>query len=173
MIFTTDDLCLSHLDNFFHFETIKHEFPNFEIIAFAIANYQNNEPLLESSVFKEWFEKHKDWVEIGVHSYDHDTVPDGDRPDEEVWIKRAVEGLRPFLPSEWIYRSPGWQTTNKTAPILEKLGCTFIAYESKIVNIKLKSIFETNVINSHLYDLPSIKRIYNILKQNEISQGSY
>jgi len=76
---TVDDLCLSYLNNFKYFDRIKEEHLDFKLVAFAIANFKNEELLLESTIFKDWFEKHKDWVEIGVHSYDHDGLPDGDR----------------------------------------------------------------------------------------------
>ncbi len=163
MIYTTDDLCLSYLKNFKYFDEIKKDFPNFKLIAFAIGNFNNNEPLCESALFKTWFEKHHHWVEIGVHSYDHQYPPDGDREDEEHWITKATESLKPFLGQEMIYRSPGWQTSNKTVSILKKLGFTRIAYQNQINNIKKNIIEETNVVNSHLYDIQSILRIREIL----------
>ena len=159
MLITTDDLCLSYLDNFKHFDKLKERSRSLKVTAFAIANYKNNEPLLESATFKDWYKEHESWVEIAVHSYDHDGTPDGDRDDEEYWITKALEGLRPFLPSEYGYRSPGWQTTNKTVPILKRLGFSYIAYEGKIRDLKKEEIIETNVINSHLYDVGSIERI--------------
>jgi len=162
MLFTVDDLCLSHLDNFKYFDEIKSCYPKLDIIAFAIANYKNEELLVESSLFKAWFEKHKDWVQIGVHSYDHEYPPDADRDDEENWIKKAKDGLEPFLPEWPTYRSPGWQTTSKTIPILKKLGFRYIAYESKVADIIENRIVETQVINSHLYDVKSIERLKGV-----------
>jgi len=159
MLITTDDLCLSYLKNFSYFDKLKEKKPDLKVIAFTIGNFKNNEPLLESTIFKEWFEKHKDWVEIGVHSYDHDGLPDGDRDDEEYWIKKALESLRPFLPERYGYRSPGWQTTIKTIPILKKLGFSYIAYFSKIRDLKEEKIIETEIINSHLYDIKSLQKI--------------
>ena len=164
MIITTDDLCLEYIDNFKLFDEMKKEFPNFKLIAFTISNFKNNEHLSSSATFKEWYEGHKDWVEIAVHSYDHDGLPDGDRDDEEVWITKALEDLKPFLPKEYGYRSPGWQTTNKTEEILKKLGFAYIAYETKIKYFKGQII--NNIINSHLYDVESIRRIYEILGHN-------
>jgi predicted deacetylase len=159
MVITVDDLCLSYLDNFKHFDKLKERSPSLKVTAFAIANYKNNELLSESVTFKDWYERHKDWVEIAVHSYDHDSIPDGDRDDEAYWIEKALESLRPFLPVEYGYRSPGWQTTNRTVPILKNLGFSYIAYESKIKDLKRDEIVETNVLNSHLYDVGSIERI--------------
>ncbi|OGO14210.1 MAG: hypothetical protein A2Y53_03650 [Chloroflexi bacterium RBG_16_47_49] len=159
MVFTVDDLCLSYLDNFALFDRIRERRHDFRIIAFAIANFKNNENLLESAVFKNWFTEHKDWVEIAVHSYDHQYPPDGDRDNQEYWIKLALEGLRPFLPVKYGYRSAGWQTTNQTVPILKKLGFSYIAYETRIKDLKQDKVIEDNIVNSHLYDINSIKRI--------------
>src|SRR3990167_594891 len=97
MKITTDDLCLSYLDNFKYFDEIKQKHPEFKIIAFTIGNFNNEELLTESDIFKTWYEQHKDWVEIAVHSYDHQFPPDGDRQDEEYWIKKGLDSLRPFL----------------------------------------------------------------------------
>jgi len=169
MLFTVDDLCLSYLNNFIWFDRVKEKNPDFRIVAFTIANYKNNEPLLESTTFKDWFEKHKDWVEIAVHSYDHEGLPDGDRDDEKYWIEKAFEGLRFFLPKRYGYRSPGWQTTNKTVNILKDLGFSYIAYEGKVRDLKKDEIIETNVFNSHLYDVESIKKLGGV--KNEISKN--
>jgi predicted deacetylase len=165
MIFTVDDLCLEYLNNFKLFEDIKRDFPEFKLIAFTISNFKNNEHISISTTFKKWFERNKDWVEIAVHSYDHDDIPDGDRDNEEYFITKALEELKSFLPKEYGYRSPGWQTTNKTEEILKKLGFSYIAYESKIKNFKNKTL-KNNIINSHLYDVESIKKIHEILRLN-------
>lgn len=167
MLFTVDDLCLSHLDNFVWFDKIKEILPSFEMVAFAIGNYKNEEPLLESGIFKEWFERHEDWVEIAVHSYDHQYPPDGDREDEEYWIAKALDSLRAFLPEDYGYRSPGWQTTNRTVPILKKLGFSYIAYESSIRDIKNEKILPKRVINAHLYNIPELAGIYNKFKEGK------
>ena len=164
MTFTTDDLCLSYLKNFKYFDKIKEEVPEFKMIAFAIGNFNNDELLLESPVFKTWFEEHRDWVEIGVHSYDHEYPPDGDRDNEGSCIEKAIRSLMPFLGKDWIYRSPGWQTTNKTVPTLKKLGFKYIAYETKVNDIQEEKTVETQVFNSHLYDINSIRRIHEILQ---------
>jgi predicted deacetylase len=158
MLITVDDLCLSYLENFKVLDDLKAKHPDLRITAFTIANFKNKENLAESEEFKKWLDKHK-WVEIAVHSYDHDEIPDGDREDEELWIKKALDGLRPFLPENYGYRSPGWQTTNKTVGILKKLGFSYIAYESKVKDLKTDQITELNIINSHLYDIPSLERI--------------
>lgn len=154
----TDDLCLSYIDNFKYFDDIKKSHPDFKMVAFAIGNNKNEEPLVGSDIFETWFNQHKDWVEIGVHSYDHQYPPDADREDEEFWIRKALRSLYPFLPKDYGYRSPGWQTTCKTIPILKKFGFRYIAYENMIEDLKEERITERIVLNSHLYDINSIKR---------------
>ena len=165
MIFTTDDLCLSYLDNFKYFDECKKNNPEFKLIAFTIANFNNNELLAESDMFREWYERHKDWVEIAVHSYDHSGLPDGDREDEEYWIKKGLDSLKQFLPVNYGYRSPGWQTSNKTVEILKRLGFSYIAYETKIKDLKTDQITSEEILNSHLYDIPSMKEV---IRQYEI-----
>lgn len=161
---TTDDLCLEYLDNFVLFDALKKLYPEFKVTCFTIANFHTMEDLKDSAVFWEWFEKRKEWVEIAVHSYDHEYPPDGDRDNEEECITEAYHALQPFLPKEYGYRSPGWQTTNKTEGILKKLGFSYIAYETKVKYFDGRVI--TNVLNSHLYDVESIRKIYEILQHN-------
>ena len=163
MIVTVDDLCLSYLDNFKYFDKLKEQVPTLEVIAFTIGNFNNEELLVESDIFKAWFNEHKDWVEIAVHSYDHQFPPDGDRDDEEYWIQKALINLKTFLPEKDGYRSPGWQTTNKTVDILKRLGFTYIAYETKIKNLKTNVIINERILNSHLYDIDSIKKIEEVI----------
>jgi predicted deacetylase len=169
VLVTTDDLCLSYLENFKYFDDLKKKYSDLKVVAFTIGNYKNKELLLESDIFKNWYQKHKDWVEIAVHSYDHDDLPDGDREDEEHWIKMALDSLKPFLPVRYGYRSPGWQTTNKTVPILKKLGFSYIAYECKIRDLKEEKIIETQVINSHLCDVHGLENLCLSFKGGEKS----
>jgi len=163
MVYTTDDLCLEQLNNFRLFDEIKKVYPEFKMIAFAISNFRNTESLKNSKEFKDWWENHKDWVEIGVHSYDHLSPPDGDRENQEEWITKAYEELKEFLPKDWKYRSPGFQTTSKTIPILKKLGCSYIAYQTSIKNL-INNKIEYGIVNSHLYDTNSIQNLYEICK---------
>ena len=166
MIFTVDDLCLEYLDNFSILDDIRCNFPEFKLIAFTISNFKNRENLKNSSEFLEWFIDHKSWVEIAVHSFDHVYPPDGDRDDQELWIRKARDELRDFLPEKYGYRSPGWQTTSQTEPILKKLGFYYIAYETKIKTLTDGKIIPEIIINSHLYDIKSLRGIYEILQNN-------
>ena len=68
--------------------------------------------------------------------------------DEEYWIKKGLESLKAFLPERYGYRSPGWQTSNKTVSILKKLCFSYIAYETKIKNLNNETNTETNIRNT-------------------------
>jgi predicted deacetylase len=162
MIYTVDDLCMEYLSNFKLFDEIKAEYKDFKLIAFTIGNFKG-ENLAENTEFKKWYDKRENWVEIAVHSYEHCGLPDGDRADEWYWIETALDSLRIFLPKEYGYRSPGWQTTNKTEGILRELGFSYIAYESMIKYFDGRIV--RDVINSHLYDRNSIRRLYEICKK--------
>lgn len=101
-------------------------------MAFVIANYQNKENVQESKEFLDWFERTKEWVEIGVHGYDHLFPPECERDNQEEFIEKALDLLRPFLPKKFLYRAPGFQVTNQTEPILRKLGFAGIAHQFRI-----------------------------------------
>lgn len=165
MIFTVDDICLEYMHHFVLFDEMKANYQEFKLIAFTISNFKNKEDLATSKQFEKWYKEHSDWVEIAVHSYDHDEIPDGDREDEALWIEKAYKGLRRYLPKEYGYRSPGWQTTNKTESILKKLGFSYIAYETKIKYLNT-NLIKQGIVNSHIYDTQSIRRMYEILQNN-------
>jgi len=110
----------------------KKKFPKLKLLAFVIANYQNKENVQESKEFLDWFERTKEWVEIGVHGYDHLFPPECERDNQEEFIEKALDLLKPFLPKKFLYRAPGFQVTNQTEPILKKLGFAGIAHQDTI-----------------------------------------
>lgn len=147
MIITTDDLCLSNLKFFIYWDKIKTKYPNLKLIAFTIANFKNEENISESKQFKQWYARHKMWVEIGIHGYDHLYPPECERDNQEELILKALNILKPFLPKRFLYRAPGFQITCRTEPILKKLGFFGIAHENRI-----KYFFEERIIvpfNTH------------------------
>ena len=150
MIYTTDDLCLSNLHYFSYWDRIKEIKPELKLIAFTIANYCKRENVGESKDFKEWFNGHKDWVDIGVHGYDHEYPPEGERDNQEELIRLSLEILKPFLKEKYLYRAPGFQTTCKTEPIVKALGFAGIAHQNRIKYFD--GSFEENVVNTHCCD---------------------
>jgi len=125
MIFSTDDLSTENLEHFKYWDYVKKEIPNFKLIAFVIA-----EGLDER--FDNWYMEHKDWVEIGVHCYNHDRLQEGWREDQEYWIEKARDVLLPYLPKNYLYRPPGFRVLSKTEGILKKLGFAGIAHQEFI-----------------------------------------
>ena len=131
-VVTTDDVCLSNLQYWRHWNDIKKKVPDLKLIAFVVANYRNQENVAESSAFLEWFECTRDWVQVGVHGYDHLFPPECERDNQEALIAKALKVLRPFLPKNYLYRAPGFQVTNQTEPILKRLGFAGIAHQGRI-----------------------------------------
>jgi len=131
-VYTTDDLCISNLHFFKFWEEVHKAHPDRKLIAFTIANFQNKENVAESKEFREWFEAHKDWVEIAVHGYDHLYPPEAERDDFEECVTKSLEILKPFLPKEYGYRSPGFKFSVRIEPVLKKLGFSYVAYQEHI-----------------------------------------
>lgn len=132
LIVTTDDVSPSTLSNWTYWDKVKVRNPNLMVIAFVTANFHHQENVFESDVFKRWFDEHKDWVEIGVHAYDHMKPPEGERDDYDECVKKSLEILRPFLGDNILYRPPGFQTTCKTEPMIKSLGFVGIAHQNRI-----------------------------------------
>lgn len=128
-LLVTDDVCPSNLRFFRYIDRVKEKYPDLKVIAFTIANYKNQR-VDESKEFKDWYKEHKYWVEIAVHGYDHSFPPEAEREDFEECVEKALEILRPFLPKEYGYRSPGFQFTVRMEPILRKLGFAYVAYRN-------------------------------------------
>jgi len=147
MILTTDDLCPSNLQFFKYWDEVHNSKPNMKLIAFTIANYKLKENIKESGEFRKWWEQHKDWVEIAIHGYDHMYPPEAERNELEECVEKALDILRPYLPKEYGYRSPGFHFTIRLEPILKKLGFSYVAYRD---NIKyFDGRFLTNLVNTH------------------------
>jgi len=125
MVFSTDDLSTENLKYFKYWDLVKKEIPEFKMIAFVIAEGLNGQ-------FDEWYQTHKDWVEIGVHCYNHERLQEGWREDQEYWIAKATDILLPYLPKRRLYRPPGFRFLSKTEQILKKLGFSGIAHQEFI-----------------------------------------
>jgi len=144
----SDDVCPSNLVHWKYWMWVKEKYPDLIVLCFVIANYRNRENVAESEKFKEWFEKNKDWVEIGIHGLDHMSPPECERENQEELITKALEILRPFLPEKFLFRPPGHQRTIHTEPILKKLGFAGIAYQTRIRYFDGRII--EPILNTHL-----------------------
>jgi predicted deacetylase len=122
-----------------------------KFIAFVIANYNYEENVAESKEFIDWFECNKDWVEIGVHGYIHNSPPEQELDNAEELVEKSLDILNPFLGKDFLYRPPGFQRTIRTEPMLKKMGFGGIAYQTRIKYFNGK-IIERNIINCHCCD---------------------
>lgn len=150
MIVTTDDVCLENLKFFKYWDEIKTMKPNLKVIAFTIANYKGEQNVAESEDFRSWFNGHEDWVEIGVHGYDHLFPPEQERNDAEELVMKSLEILKGFLPERYLYRPPGFQRTIHTEPMLKRFGFAGMAYQTRIKMFSGKII--EPILNTHCCD---------------------
>lgn len=154
MFITTDDLCPENLKFFKHWEAIKIVNPGLKLIAFVIANFKGEQDVSKSEEFKRWFSENKDWVEVGVHGYDHEAPPEWDRDDAAELVRKSLEIMRPFLPEQYLYRPPGFQRTVELEPTLRKLGFAGVAYQKRfryfMPDNKVRIV--EGVLNSHCCD---------------------
>jgi len=147
VIFLIDDICPENLKYWKYMEELHQKYPNNKVIAFVIANNKNEGPIRGSTLFKPWYDLVKNWVEIGVHGWDHEKLQEGWREDQEKYIKMALDELRPYLPERFLYRAPGFRTLAKTEGILKKLGFTGIAHQARI------KYFDTGEIKENIFNL--------------------
>lgn len=159
-VVTTDDVCPSNLKFWEYWGALKSKFPELKVIAFVIANASNKELVSENKEFLDWFERTKDWVEIGVHGYDHEYPPECERENQEELIEKALSVLRPFLPNQFLYRAPGFQVTNQTEPILKKLGFAGIAHQGKIKYFDgtFVETFDTHCCNKYANPITELEK---------------
>jgi len=152
IIFTTDDVWPSNLGFFEYWYYVKDKYPNLKLIAFVTANYAYKEDVSKNDLFQQWFEETKDWVEVGVHGYDHGNPPEQERDDAEELVVKSLEILKPYLPEKFLYRPPGFQRTIHTEPMLKKLGFAGIAHQTRIKYFNegiVEGIFNTHCTNKH------------------------
>ena len=165
MIITTDDVCPQNLKFWHHWDEIKKHVPELKLIAFTIANYKGQD-VSKSLVFKRWFDEHKDWVEIGVHGYDHESPPEQERDNAGQLVSESVEILQEFLPERFLYRPPGFQRTIYTEPLLRLMGFAGVAYQTRIKMFDgrvLEPVFNTHCCDQFFYPVTQWKKWINQL----------
>ena len=141
MIYTTDDVSIDNLKHFKFWDKVKERKHNLRVVAFVVAKD------IVTPEFNRWFSDQQDWVEIGVHCYEHSKPQEGWREDQEQQIQKAINTLKPYLPKRYLYRPPGFRFLPQTEPILKRLGFAGIAHQQFI------KIFDTwekiRVFNTH------------------------
>lgn len=117
---------MANLDYFRFCDEAKENVPGLFVIAFTIAKD------IDQDKFCKWYLSHQQWVQIGVHGYDHDNPPEQERDNARDLVEKSLEILRPFLHQKYLYRPPGFQRTICTEPMLKDLGFAGIAYRTRI-----------------------------------------
>ncbi len=155
--YTTDDLGVDTLKYFKYFDQIKKERRDFKLLAFVIAK---DLPVFE---FTEWYVNRKDWVEVGIHCWEHSKPQEGWRIDQAYYIEKARDKLKAFLPERYLYRAPGFRVLPKTEKILRELGFAGIAHQEFIKYFD--SGEQIPVWNSHCTETEFYNPISEIWKQ--------
>ena len=169
MLYSTDDVSTENLKYFKFWDLVKASHPRLELIAFVIAKD------LDLKAFGDWYEERKDWVEVGVHCYDHGRPQEGWREDQEDEIKKALEILGPFLKERFLYRPPGFRFLPKTELILKRLGFGGIAHQEFV------KYFDTGqriqIFNTHCtldqYEKPIGLIWKSLITRMEFGNGQY
>lgn len=152
MIFTTDDVYPSTLKYFEYWKRVRACIPNMKLYCFVIAfkDEDPNERVDQNDQFMKWYEDNKDWIEVGVHGYDHalHRTQEGWRTDQKEYIEKSVEILKDFLPDRYLYRPPGFRFLPKTEKILKEIGFGGIAHQEFIKYFDTCE-FKGPVLNTH------------------------
>lgn len=144
MFFCCDDVGAKYQDQLSKLDELKVKNPRLKINCFVIAKDIED-------WFGKWYLARKEWVELGVHGYEHDYPPECEREDKKERIEKSLNILRQYLPEKFGFRPPGFQMTATTYPILKELGFWFIAHQTKIQPLK-ETFYQQEIFNCHIYD---------------------
>ena len=125
-------------EEFYKLEKLKEKLPNLKINCFVMGKDAGD------------YLK-KDWIEVGVHGWEHSYPPECERDNQEEYIVKGLEILKKYLPKRFGFRAPGFQLIALSYPIIKKLGFHYIAHQNKIQSFN--GIFnQGRIINTHIYD---------------------
>lgn len=145
---------------FYKLEKLKEKFPNLKVTCFVMGKDAGD------------YLK-KDWIEVGVHGWEHTYPPECERDNQREFIIKGLEVLRPYLSLNFGFRAPGFQVTASTYPILKKLGFCYIAHQNRIqilqliwypvvadtveegkkeIQNRINNFKQGEIINTHIYD---------------------
>jgi len=121
----------------------------------------------------------KDWIEVGVHGFEHTYPPECERDNQREYITKGLEALKKYLPINFGFRAPGFQIIASTYSILKELGFCYIAHQSRIqvlqlsnfpvvadtieeadkeIRDRMRNFKQYEIINTHIYD-DSLKKV--------------
>lgn len=116
---TSDRNCIEELLH------IKKKFPRFKATLFAIPYWQGKD---QSNFFHAVLSLHKEWIQLGIHGWDHHDNFECSKWDHETaqkYIKKAWD-MGCF---EKLFKAPGWQISRDTYSVLKNAG--FICADHK------------------------------------------
>lgn len=145
MFLCCDDIGMEHKDKLSNLDELKVRIPQLKVNCFVIAKDIQD-------WFKEWYISRKEWVEIGVHGYDHDNPPECEREDRKERIEKALKILKPYLPKKYGFRAAGFQMTASTYPVLRDLSFWYIAHQTRVQLLKDMNGARLPILNCHIYD---------------------
>jgi cellulose synthase/poly-beta-1,6-N-acetylglucosamine synthase-like glycosyltransferase len=144
VLFCCDDIGVKYKDKLGELKKLKEKYPSLKVNAFVVAK-DIDETVIE-------FLK-QDWIEVNVHAYEHDGIPELNFEDKADRIKKAVEELDEVLPEKMGYRAPGFRLTASTYPILKMLGFSHIVHQNRVQLLnEQKVISNIPLINTHIYE---------------------
>lgn len=145
MFLCCDDIGTRHKTELSKLDELKIRIPQLKINCFIIAKDTQD-------WFKKWYIPRKEWIEIGVHGYDHDNPPECERVDKRERIEKALDILKLYLPKRYGFRAAGFQMTASTYPILKDLGFWYIAHQTRVQTLKDMNGSKLPMLNCHIYD---------------------
>jgi len=140
-----DDIGVKYHKDLIKLNRLKEKYNNFKVNCFVIAKDLDNS-------LQNWL--NQDWIEVGVHGYEHDYPPEMERVIEERKnrLEQSLEILKPLLKSNYYFRFPGWQATATSYELLKNLGFYAIIHQNKIQFLKEKKSINILLFNCHIYD---------------------
>lgn len=141
-IYCIDDIGVKYQNHLWKLDKIKKENPNFKMTAFIVAKD------LTPEIIK-WLKQ--DWIEVGIHCWDHTAPPEGECEDFEKRTKKALATLKSLM-NKVLYRFAGFQAVTGDYKVLERLGIDIIVHQQRLQLLQEKRSIEVNLINKHIYD---------------------
>ena len=152
MNFIVDDIGVDYQDHLWKLNKLKKENADLKITVFVIAKDLTPEII-------NWLKQ--DWIEVGVHCWNHSAPPEGECNDFEERTIKALTLLKPLM-NKVLYRFAGFQAIADDYDVLKRLGVEIIVHQQRLQLLQKKRSIEIDLINLHIYD--NYERILSIAK---------
>lgn len=131
-------------------DEIKKKFPELKLTCFTVPDWEmNGVGLKGNKLFKGWFNKNKDWVEIAIHGLNHREI-EGNLPYDKQCqkLRKALEIMKEFLPSKIGYKAPANDTNKDTLRAVYDCGYDYLVIRG---DIRPRGSFEDRpIFESHI-----------------------